>query len=226
MRLTVLFSGGKDSCFALYKTMKTNEIVCLVSIISKNKESYMFHTPNIELTKMQAEAIELPLIQQGTEGDKEKELKDLKDALQIAKERFRIEGVVTGAIQSTYQASRIKKICDELKLQCLNPLWQKDQIELLNDVVKNNFKVIISGIFAYPLEKDFLGKIIDKEMIKKLKEKQEKYSISPSGEGGELETTVLDAPFFKKKIEILDSDIQYENNSGVFEIKNAKLINK
>jgi len=226
MKIAVLFSGGKDSCLALYKSKKMHEVVCLISVISKNKESYMFHTPNIELTQMQAEAIGLPLIQQETEGKKEEELEDLKKAIEKAKEKFKIEGVTTGAIKSIYQASRIEKICKELNLSCLNPLWSIDQIQLLNEIVKNNFKVIISGIFAYPLEKDLLGKIINKEIIKKLKEMQEKYHISPSGEGGELETTVIDAPFFKKKIEILDYDISYQNNSGVFEIKNARLVEK
>jgi uncharacterized protein (TIGR00290 family) len=101
-----------------------------------------------------------------------------------------------------------------------------DEIELLNQVVDNGIKAIISGVFAFPLEKEMLGKTIDKEMIKKLKILKEKYSINPAGEGGELETTVLDAPLFKKRIEIDDFEIKYENYSGVFEITKAKLIEK
>jgi ABC transporter with metal-binding/Fe-S-binding domain ATP-binding protein len=226
MKIGVLFSGGKDSCLALYKAMKLHEVVCLISLISKNKESYMFHTPNIELTKMQAEAIGLPIIQKITKGEKEKELKDLKEVMSLAKEKFRIEGVTTGAIKSAYQATRIQKICEELNLNCFNPLWQKDQIQILNELLEDNFKVMISGVFAFPLDKSFLGKIIDKEIIEKLKDLMKKYDLNPAGEGGEIETTVLDAPFFKKKIEILDYDISYENNSGVFRIKNARLVNK
>ena len=71
MRLAVLFSGGKDSCFAYYKTIGTEEVVCLITLISRNPESYMFHTPNIHLTKVQAEAIGLPLLAVETEGRKE-----------------------------------------------------------------------------------------------------------------------------------------------------------
>lgn len=227
MKVGVLFSGGKDSTFATYIAKKQGyEISCLISIFSKNKESYMFHTPNIELTKMQAEAIGLPIIQKITKGEKEKELKDLKEVMSLAKEKFRIEGVTTGAIKSAYQATRIQKICEELNLNCFNPLWQKDQIQILNELLEDNFKVMISGVFAFPLDKSFLGKIIDKEIIEKLKDLMKKYDLNPAGEGGEIETTVLDAPFFKKKIEILDYDISYENNSGVFRIKNARLVNK
>lgn len=226
LRVAVLFSGGKDSCLALYKVKQSHDVVCLVSIISKNQESYMFHVPNIRLTKLQAEAIGLPLIQKTTKGEKEKELEDLKKALVLAKKRFKIEGVVTGAIASNYQASRIQKICKGLDLECINPLWGKDQIELLNELLEKNFKVIICGVFAFPLDKSFLGKVIDKEMIKKLEELMEKYELNPAGEGGEIETTVLDAPIFRKKIEILDFEIFYGNNSGIFKIKNLKLVDK
>lgn len=226
MKLGVLFSGGKDSCLALSKAMKEHNIVCLISIFSENKESYMFHTPNIEITKLQAEAIGLPIIIIKTKGEKEKELKDLKKAIKKASKEYKIEGIVTGALRSVYQASRIEKICRELDLKCLNPLWLMDQIELLKEIVKLKIKAIISGVFAYPLEKEMLGKKIDDKIIKKMAEMQEKYKINPAGEGGEIETTVLDAPFFKKRIVITDSEIRYHNYSGTFEIKKAKLVKK
>ncbi|MCX6711040.1 MAG: TIGR00289 family protein, partial [Candidatus Woesearchaeota archaeon] len=55
MKLGVLFSGGKDSCYAMHIAAEKNEISCLISIFSKNTESYMFHTANIELVNRQAE---------------------------------------------------------------------------------------------------------------------------------------------------------------------------
>lgn len=226
MRLAVLASGGKDSMYALMKAWEKNQVVCLITVISKNKESYMFHTPNIEITELQAEAIGLPLIQETTEGKKEEELKDLEKAIKKAKETYKVEGVVTGAVESVYQSERIQRICDNLDLSCINPLWKKDQEELLKEIINNKFKVIISGIFAYPLDEKWLGRIIDEKAIKELVELRKKYHTSPSGEGGEIETTVLDAPFFKKKIEILESEIQAKDNSGVFIIKKARLVNK
>jgi predicted ATP pyrophosphatase (TIGR00289 family) len=113
MRVGVLFSGGKDSTLALSKAMKEHEVVCLITIISKNTESFMFHTPNIEITKLQAESIGLPLIQRITEGKKEEELEDLRKAVVEAKENYRIDGIVTGAVESVYQSKRIQKICDD-----------------------------------------------------------------------------------------------------------------
>ena len=222
----MLFSGGKDSCYALYKAQKTDEVACLISVISKNKESYMFHTPNISLTKLQAEAIGIPLIQKSTEGRKEEELKDLKSAIRDAIGTHKIEGIVTGAIESVYQAKRVQKICNELNIWCFNPLWMKDQKELLHELVENGFHIIITGIFAYPLDEKWLGRKIDEKVIDELAVLEEKYQMNPAGEGGEIETTVIDAPFFKKRVEIIESDIKAEGNSGVLVIKKAKLVSK
>jgi ABC transporter with metal-binding/Fe-S-binding domain ATP-binding protein len=226
MKLGVLFSGGKDSTYAFLKASETEKVVCLITVISKNKESYMFHTPNIEITELQAESIGLPLVRVISEGKKEEELQDLKKAIEEAKERFNIEGVVTGAIESVYQSGRIQRICNELNLHCFNPLWKKNQEKLLKEILDSKFKVIISGIFAYPLDKRWLGKELNESTIKELINLKEKYKISPAGEGGEIETTVLDAPFFKKRIEILDYEIKAEENSGVFIIKKARLVEK
>ena len=226
MKLGALFSGGKDSTYALMKVREQAQVVCLISLISKNKESYMFHTPNIHLKELQAKAMKIPLIQHSTDGEKEAELNDLRMALIRAKDAFNIEGIVTGAVASVYQAERIQKICDELDLQCINPLWRMDQIELLNEIVQAGFRVIISGIFAYPLDEEWLGRELDQTTINELKQLQNEYQINPAGEGGEIETTVLDAPFFKQRIEIIEAERKAEEYSGVYIIKNARLVDK
>jgi diphthine-ammonia ligase len=226
MKLAVLFSGGKDSTLALLRTMEKEEVACLITVMSKNKESYMFHTPNIGLTRLQAVAMGLPLVKVLTEGRKEEELGDLKRAVARARERFNVEGVATGAVESVYQSERIQRICHQLDLWCFNPLWKRDQQELLEEVVERGFKVIISGVFAYPLDKSWLGKEIDRNLVGKLVSLQERYGISPSGEGGEIETTVLDAPLFKKRIELLDCVAESDGNSGVFRVRKARLAEK
>jgi len=226
MRLGVLFSGGKDSTLALHKAAEKEEVVCLITLISENKESFMFHTPNIDITALQAEAMGLPLIKKATKGKPEEELKDLEEAIAQAIRDFKIEGVVAGAVESAYQSKRIQSICDRLNISCFSPLWKKNQKALLEELVAKGFKVIISGIFAYPLDKSWLGKEIDKELIERLSLLGEEFGLSVAGEGGEIETTVLDAPLFKKKIEILDSTIEAKGNSGVFIIKKARLAPK
>lgn len=202
-KLGVLFSGGKDSTMAVYMAKEQGyEVSCLISIVSENKESYMFHTPSISKTKNQAKVMEIPLIIYATKGKKEEELKDLEEAIKKAIKKFHIQGVVTGAVESIYQSSRIQKICNKLDIECFNPLWQKHQFEILDDLIKNNFKVIVTGVFAYPLSKSWLGRKIDNDFIKDIKILNKKYKINPAGEGGEFETFVLKSPMFKKELKI------------------------
>jgi len=219
MKCGVLFSGGKDSTYATYLAKKQgNEISCLITIVSENPESYMFHTPSISRVEEQAEAMDIPLVIQKTKGEKEEELKDLEIAIKQAKTEYKIDTIITGAVQSVYQKSRIQKICDILGLECFNPLWQKDQFELLEELIKNNFEIIVTGVFAYPLDEKWLGRKIDKEFIREATDLYNKYKINPAGEGGEFETFVLNCPLFSRKLKIKDKQIYGKNNSWRMEL--------
>jgi ABC transporter with metal-binding/Fe-S-binding domain ATP-binding protein len=221
MKVGVLFSGGKDSTYVAYLAKQAgNEIACLINIISENKFSYMFHTPSITMTAKQAEVMGVPLLVFKTKGEKEKELSDLKDAIKEAVKKYGIEGIVTGALASDYQASRISKICEELKLKCINPLWKKNQIELLEELLKNKFEVVVIGVAAYPLDEKWLGRKIDRKFILQVSELQKKYGINPAGEGGEFETFVLNCPMFSKPLRIIEKKIhKFGENSWHMEIK-------
>ncbi len=224
MKLGVLFSGGKDSTFATeLANSGKNKVVCLMSVKSENKDSYMFHTPNIDLTELQAESLGIPLLTRKTKGEKEDELGDLKRLIQKAKKEYKIEGVVTGAVESVYQSSRIQRICSELDLWCFNPLWQLDQEELLNQLLKRGYEIIISGIAAYPLDENWLGRKINKSMIRELVKLRDKYGVNPAGEGGEFESLVLNGPNFSKSIKINSHRVEYSNHSGTFIVEDAKL---
>lgn len=227
MKVAVLFSGGKDSNYALYKASQKNEVVCLITLVSENKESYMFQTQGIDFVKVQAKALGIPIIEFKTKGVKEEELEDLQLAIESARKKYNIEGVVTGAINSAYQSSRIQKICQKLDIWCFNPLWQKNQINFLYELLENNFKIIIVGIFSYPFDKSYLGRVLDKDLIEELTRLETKFQINPAGEGGELETFVLDSPQFKKEIKVISSQkIMDSENSGVLEIEKIELIKK
>ncbi len=203
MKLGVLFSGGKDSCYVAYLAKQEgNELSCLITIHSKNPDSYMFHTPSIKQTEAQAEVMGIPLLVHKTRGEKEAELEDLENAILLAKMEYKIEGVVTGALHSAYQASRIQKICRKLNIECINPLWHRNEFEYLEELIKNKFKIIITGVAAYPLNESWLGREINEEFIKDIKRLNQKFKIHPAGEGGEFETFVLDCPLFKKPLKV------------------------
>jgi len=226
MKLGILFSSGKDSCYSTY-LMKGYNISCLITIKSKNPDSYMYHTPNIHLAELQAKAMQIPIILQETTRKKEHELKDLEKALIKAKQKYKIQGIITGALFSEYQRDRIEKIAKELKLKVFSPLWHKDQEEVMREIIKNNFKIIFSSIAADGLDKSWLNKIITNEDIDKLVKLNRKNGLNIAGEGGEFESLVLDCPLFKKKIKVLESEIKEESkNTAKLNIKKAKLIQK
>lgn len=220
MKLGVLFSGGKDSTYAAYLAKQQgNEIACLITIYSENQDSYMFHTPSIEKTKNQAEVMEIPLLIGKTKGIKEEELVDLENVILEAKEKYGVEGIVTGALYSDYQATRIKNICDKLEIKCVNPLWHKDEFEYLNELIKNKFKIIIIGIAAYGLDDSWLGREIDEKFISDVKILYDKYKIHPAGEGGEFETFVIGCPLFSRELKVVDKQISGEGNAWKMEIE-------
>lgn len=228
LKLGALVSSGKDSIYAMYTLMKQNyKIECLITIKSKNPDSYMFHTPAVELVELQGKSMGIPLLVQQTEGEKEDELKDLVLALTNAKEKYKIEGVITGALYSNYQRERIEKICDMLSLKVFSPLWHINQETELREILDSGFEIILTRIAAEGLDKSWLNVPLTQAHINKLAKLNQKFGLNIAGEGGEYESLVLDGPLFAKKIILKKSEILEENkNSATLIIKKAELADK
>jgi len=223
MRVAVLATGGKDSVLALHRVLNEgHEVRYLVSMIPLREDSWMFHYPNIRLVDLFADAVEIPLVKAETSGIKEKEVEDLKHLI----EKLDVEGIVSGAVASNYQKTRIEKICRQLSLKSVMPLWHEKELHILNEILDLKFEVIITGVYAYGFDKEWLGKKINEKTVKALKELNIKYGVSLVGEGGEYETLVLDAQFFRKRIKIIKAEKVWENQSGYFLVTKAKLESK
>ena len=227
MKLGALFSGGKDSVFSCYKAAKAgHNIECLITIISKNPESYMYHVPNITITNLQAEAMELPIIIRNSDGVKEEELLDMKLAVKDAIAKFEIKGIVNGAIYSNYQRRRIENMCNQLGLENYTPLWKNKPKDMLIEMVEIGFKLIISAVAAGGLGPEWLGREITREAIEELSTLHETCYVCTGGEGGEFETLVIDSPMFKKQLKILDAEPVWDGQAGTYNVKKAELIDK
>jgi len=226
MKAAILFSGGKDSVMALYKALKEgHDVKYLVSVISDNPDSYMFHVANIHITELSSQAAGIPLIKKVTKGVKEEELKDLTCILKELKE-LGVEAIFSGALYSEYQKSRIDKICSDLNLKSCAPLWHRDAAEYMNEIIELGFEVIITSVSAEGLNESWLGRRIDNELLNELIKLNDKYGINLAFEGGEAETLVLDCPVFNKKIIINESEKIWNRDNGYFLIKDASLQNK
>lgn len=226
MNACVLFSGGKDSTMALYYALKEGEDVkYLLSMKSRNDESYMFHVPNIHVTDLLAEALDIQIMSVETDGIKEEELKDLKQAFENLK-KLGVECIYTGALYSQYQKSRIEKLGSEVGLKIISPYWHVDELEYMREIVSLGFKIIISGVAAWGLDESWLGRIIDDEAIDELVVLNEKYYVDIAFEGGEAETLAVDGPIFKKRLKIIKDRKEWHRDSGVYIIEDAILEDK
>lgn len=217
-----LFSGGKDSTLAIHKAVNEGmNVDLLITVVSENDFSYMFHKPGIGFSELQANALGIKQMVKKTKGEKEAELEDLYDVIKESG----VEVLITGATASVYQKNRIDKICSELNVKHISPLWHIDPLKELNEIA-DTFDAIITQVSADGFDESYLGSRIDSEMIEKLKLLNKKNGINLTFEGGEAETFVLDAPLFRKKIRITKSHKEWRHNFGRYVIEEAHLEEK
>lgn len=225
MRVAVLFAGGKDSVYATYEALRSRfGVKYLLTMVSKNPYSWMFHTVNIHITRYQAEAMGIEQLMRHTSGEKDKELEDMKAALAAVTND--VGGVIAGTIASSYQKNRIDRICEELGLVPITPLWGREPLELLEEMLTAGFEIIVTSVSAEGFDETWLGRRIDRGCLEDLERLREKFGIDPSGEGGEYESLVLDAPFFRKRIEPLKLGRMWQGDSGHLIVSKARLEEK
>ncbi len=223
MKLAALFSGGKDSTYAAHLAEKGGHEVSIFACMRPARgDSYMFHGVNIHLTPLIAEAQGKPLASAPSSGEKEKEVDELKRLIEL----LDVKGVVTGAIASTYQRDRVNRVCGELGIIHLSPLWGKDPQELLEAEIKSGMEMIMVHVAANGLDKSWLGRRIDRKAAGELAKLHEKYGVNVCGEGGEYESLVVDAPWFKKRLIIEEAETVWEGTSGTYAVKHANLAQK
>ena len=188
--------------------------------------SFMFHFPNLSWTRLQAEAMGVQQLTAVTEGVKEEELADLRKAIEDAKSKYRLEGLYTGALASVYQKARVERICGELGLECISPLWGVDPEVHLRRLAAEGFSVMVVSVSALGLDERWLGRMLDERGIDELVALGRKYRFHVGLEGGEGETFVLDAPQFSQKIEVRSAARHWKGDSGYLEITDAALVPK
>lgn len=223
MELAALYSGGKDSSYALWLALKEgHEIAHLVVMFPSSFNSWMFHRPNVHLADLFSSCTGIPSIKGMTKGVKENELEDLRQVLK----GLEVDGVVSGAVASSYQKDRIDGICKELGLTSLAPLWGKAPAKLLGEELSAGFDILITSVSAEGFDQTWLGRKLDENCLDDLLGLRKRFGIHLSGEGGEYETLVLDAPFFGSRIEPVEVDRVWRRDGGYLNIQKARLVSK
>jgi diphthine-ammonia ligase len=223
LRLAALFSGGKDSTYAVHLAEEMgHDVPFLLTMLPARDDSWMFHTVNIGLAPLVAQAMGIESVVVDTSGEKEHELQDLKSAIA----GLDVEGLVTGAIASSYQRSRVEGICSELEIEHVAPLWGRESSELVREMIADGMSIIVTAVAAMGLDKKWLGRTIDGDALEELKSLSERYGIDVCGEGGEMETLVLDAPWFTSRLEMVSASREWDGVRGSLHVEEAHLIKK
>ena len=225
MKVASLFSGGKDSTYSIYKAKQEgHQIRCLITILPLSEESMLLHFPNIELTKLQSKSMGIPQIYiESRSNETETEVNLIEKILAKAKSEYDLEGLVHGGILSEFQKNIFDRVCSKLNLKLISPLWQKEQIEYMKNLIESNFNFIITSVSADGLDEKWLGKEITIQDLEKLDQLSKKYGFNINFEGGEAETIVIDCPLFSHPIMILKSRKIWDGIRGRFEILDAEL---
>ena len=218
----VMFTGGKDSTYALHTAILHGfNVKCLIVIKSKEKYSWMFHTPFIEFSKVFEKATGINVKVFETSGEKEKELQVLKK-VNLFLTKKGINHVFSGAIRSDYQRIRFCNAFENFTVH--SPLWHKNQENYMREISKI-FKTMIISVAADGLY-DWAGKVINESNVEELIRLSKKFGFNPAFEGGEAETLVLDTPFYKKRIK-LDYEVEKLTNYNYeIKVKGVKLEDK
>ena len=225
MKLACLFSGGKDSTYAIHLAKKQgHDVVCLLSIFTKSEESHLLHHPNLKWTKLQSESMKIPQLTIISNSDEtEDELIVMEKLLQNAKEQFQIDGLVHGGIKSKFQKEKFESLCLKLNLVSIAPLWGTDPNEYMNELLDSNFHFMMITVSSDGLDEQWLGKLISKSDIAILNNLSNKFGFNLNFEGGESETFVIDCPLFSTPIKINEFTKNWDGYRGRFEIVDAEL---
>jgi diphthine-ammonia ligase len=220
MKLAALYSGGKDSTYALQiMEQQGHEVDPLVSIVPTDPHSWLFHTPNLHLMPLLAEALGKSLVTVSSPGTEAGDLQALRGALG----GLDVEGVITGAIASDYQWDRINGVCEDLGLRVFSPLWRKEQSMLMDDLISSGIRPAIVAIQAEGLGPEWLGQVLDEGALKRLAQLAATKGINLSGEGGEYETLTLDSPFHLRRLEIMAAETRLGRDGGRLNVTEARL---
>ncbi len=234
-RWACLFSGGKDSSWALYRALERGLDVARLVTVHPGGDSYMYHVPATRLGGLAAVSVGIELLEvdpddlgaeraedSGAQGDREIEpleaaLRDLDADLEGG-----LAGVVAGAVESEYQADRIEGLCDRLGCELFAPLWHRDPPTLAREMIDAGFEIRIIQVAAAGLDESWLGRTLDEDALSELEDLHEEYGVHVLGEGGEFETLVTDGPHMDRPIEI-EYETVWEGTRGHLTIENARL---
>jgi ABC transporter with metal-binding/Fe-S-binding domain ATP-binding protein len=230
-----LFSGGKDSSWALYRALERGLRVERLVTVHPAGDSYMYHVPATRVAVLAAESIGLPLVEvepddfgtgavtdPGARGDAELEPLEARLREVDADLPGGVAGLVAGAVESEYQTSRVESMAERLEADLFAPLWQRDPRRLADAMLDAGFEIRVIRVAAGGLDESWLGRTVDAAALADLERLNDEYGVHLLGEGGEFETLVTDGPHMERPIR-LDYETEWDGTRGTVRIEDAWL---
>lgn len=225
-KTAVLFTGGKDSTFALHRAVEAGLDVCvLVSIIPHYNYSPLYHKPFFEGVKCQAYALRLPLETIGVYSESAEKYA-LINVLKRVREKYKVEVLVTGAVKSRFQERVFREIANTVGLELYNPLWGISEEDYLEKLLEYGVEFMLISITSMGIPLSLLGKVLGYSDVVRLKSLAVKYGFNLSFEGGDAETFVVNAPLFKYRVAVKGRSVVVSEYEGYFVISKCGLVEK
>jgi diphthine-ammonia ligase len=219
LKVMAAWSGGKDSCFACYKAVQKGfDVTHLLTMMADPSKSH-FHTISSEMLAAQSEAVGIPIVK-WTTAPKTYE-QEFKKAL-LAIKANGVGGLVTGDVYdiALHEEGWMDRVCKEVGLKPVKPLWHIDTQQILRDFIAEGFKATVVRVKTDVLGMEWLGREVDNAFFDDLIEVG---TVDPCGERGEFHSFVTDGPLFKKRIEILEREKIKLNGQGSLMIKRFEI---
>lgn len=222
----VLYTGGKDSVFALHIARENGlDVKVLASIIPHYQYSMLYHQPPYHGILAQAQSMNIPLETIGLD-DPNREIDALRLLVSRIAKRYGVRVLVTGAVKSRYQYRAFESIAREIGLELYAPNWGIDDESYMRSLINSGIEFIIISITSMGIPIDLLGRVIQGSDLERLERLSRKYGFNLSFEGGEAETFVVNAPFFKYKIDVKGSIEVLSEFEGYYRISRVCLVKK
>ena len=205
MKVFASWSGGKECSLATYKAISQGyEVLYLVSFVSEDGERSRSHGILARTLELQAKAIGIPVIQVKTSWEDYEA--NFKKVVMELKEKG-ISGGVFGDMDLEEHRKWVERVCGELGIKPILPLWGLESEKLLREFLALGFK---AKVVATKLDGGLLGRDVDETLIAEI----QRFNCHPCGESGEYHTFVTDGPIFERPLRVISG--RKEKRDGVW----------
>lgn len=216
MKCIALLSGGKDSVAAVEIAQGHGwDVVAGLRMVPERDDAYMFHTPNLDVVEAVADCLGMPLVSASASHGPDAEVGDLEQALARTVTDFGADAILSGAIASEYQRTRIDAIGHRLGIRTFAPLWHKEPVAYMHSLLQARYDVRFSRVAADGLDAQWAGAALDGPRLAQLQAMR----LHVAGEGGEYETLVLDAPHYRRRIVVDEADVEATSSRATWHVR-------